>query len=247
MSEAQPISVVVWRRRFRGHVVEYGDVKASRLVVLPGGRMSALDRIVPQASQPILLNLLVMMVALGEEDPTWLQHQIGFKQVRNVHYYLEAARWARLIDEDTIRPTALGTRYVRSRFEPAVMLEGLRGRAFFEEVLRVAGTGKPTPSIVADVLRRWSFRYTKGTVTRRANDFCSLFGAILAAAQEPEPRRLVVQTRWVEPADLIAHRGVATLWPRLQVTPIKGIRRNKPTPAQRLDAMQLDLPLMEGK
>ncbi|HYH12711.1 MAG TPA: hypothetical protein VD789_10190 [Thermomicrobiales bacterium] len=48
------------------------------------------------------------MVVFGEDDSTWLQHKVGFKNLRNVHYYLADARWARLIEEDAIRPTSLG-------------------------------------------------------------------------------------------------------------------------------------------
>jgi hypothetical protein len=43
------------------------------------------------------------MVMLSEDDPTWLQHKIGFKNLRHVHYYLEAARWARLIEDAQLR------------------------------------------------------------------------------------------------------------------------------------------------
>jgi hypothetical protein len=43
------------------------------------------------------------MVMLGEDDPTWLQHKIGFKNLRHVHYYLKAARWARLIEDAQLR------------------------------------------------------------------------------------------------------------------------------------------------
>jgi len=139
---------------------------APRFAVVPGGNMPSLDRGVPQATQLPLLNRMVGMVVLGEDDPTWLQHKIGFKNLRNVHYYLEAARWARLIEEDAIRLTSLGRRYVSSRFEPHVILEGVRGRALFEEVMRVTGGDVPTPDVVASVLRRWSFRYGKGAVTR---------------------------------------------------------------------------------
>jgi hypothetical protein len=129
--------------------------------------MSSLDRVVPQATQLPLLNRMVGMVVLGEDDPTWLQHKIGFKNLRHVHYYLEAARWARLIEEDAIRPTSLGRRYVSSRFEPHVILAGVRGCALVEKVMRVTGGDMPTPNVVASVRRRWSFRYSLGTVTSR--------------------------------------------------------------------------------
>ncbi|MCC4321485.1 hypothetical protein [Streptomyces malaysiensis] len=140
---------------------------APRFAVVPGGNMSSLDPGVPQATQLPLLDRMVGMVVLGEDDPTWLQHKIGFKNLRHVHHYLEAARWARLIDEDAIRPTNLGRRYVSSRFEPHAILEGARGRALVEEVTRVLGGDVPTPNVVASVLRRWSFRYSQGTVTSR--------------------------------------------------------------------------------
>jgi hypothetical protein len=71
---------------------------ARRFAVMPGGNISSLDRVVRQATQLPLLNRMVEMVVLGEDDPTWLQHKIGFKNLRNVHYYLAAARWARLIE-----------------------------------------------------------------------------------------------------------------------------------------------------
>ena len=40
--------------------------------------------------------------------------------------------------------TSLGHRYVSSRFDPRVILEGVRGRALFEEVMRVTGGDAPT-------------------------------------------------------------------------------------------------------
>ena len=40
---------------------------------------------------------------LSDGDPTWLQHKIGFKNLRHVHYYLEAAYWARLIEDAQLR------------------------------------------------------------------------------------------------------------------------------------------------
>ncbi|MFF4754178.1 hypothetical protein ACWD5R_19100 [Streptomyces sp. NPDC002514] len=129
--------------------------------------MSSHDRVVRQAAQLAPLNRIVEMVVLSEDDPTWLQHKIAFKNLRNVHYYLAAARWARLFKEDAIRLTSLGRRYVSSRFEPHVILEGVRGRALVEEVMRVTGGDVPTPNVVASVLRRWSFRYSQGTVTSR--------------------------------------------------------------------------------
>lgn len=218
---------------------------APQLAVVPGGNMSSLDRVVPQATQLPLLNRLVEMVVLGEDDPTWLQDKIGFRNLRNVNYYLEAARWARLIDEDEIRPTSLGRRYVSSRFDPRVILEGVRGRALFEEVMRVTGSDVPTPDVVASVLRRWSFRYSKGTVTRRARDFCTLFGRLLDEAANPKERKLVVHAAWVQPQDLLTIDGVAAIWPVLELTPIKGIRRsNKITPDDTTDG-QLRLSLEE--
>ena len=89
------------------------------------------------------------MIVLGESDLTWLQRKIGFKSLRNVYYYVEAARWARLLDEDEVRPTSLGRRYVDSRFDPRVVLEGVRGRALFEEVMRVTGGDVPTPDVLS--------------------------------------------------------------------------------------------------
>ena len=218
---------------------------APRLTVVPGGRMSALDHVVPQATQLPLLNRMVEMVVLGEENLLWLQRKIGFKSLRNVHYYLEAARWARLIAEDRVRPTSLGRRYVRSRFDPRVVLEGARGRALFEEVMRLTNGGVPTPDVVASVLRRWSFRYSKTTVTRRAGDFCTLFGRIVDEAMNPKERKLVVHSAWIEPHDILAINGVATIWPAPQLTPIKGIRRTSRNIANDGADAQLHLPLWE--
>lgn len=215
-----------WSRLVRRDVLTR-VLGARRFTVVPEGKMSSLDWVVPQATQLPLLNRLVEMVVLGEDDPTWLQYKIGFKSLRNVHYYLEAARWARLIDEDEVRPTSLGRGYVGSRFDPRVILEGVRGRALFEEVMRVTGGDVPTPDVVASVLRRWSFRYSKGTVTRRAGDFCKLFGRVIAEAANQKERRLVVHSAWVEPQELLVIGGVAAVWPALQLNPIKGIRRSK--------------------
>src|SRR5262249_13182062 len=141
---------------------------------------SKLDEVIPQATQLPILNRLVELVVLGECDPRWLQEQIGFSSQRNVHYYLEAARWARLIHEEgEIVATSLGRRYVLTRFCPSVVLEGMRGRPLFESVLRASKGHSPTPAVVEGVLRRWSFRYSKTTVARRARDFCALFGPAL--------------------------------------------------------------------
>ena len=218
---------------------------APRLTVVSGGRMSVLDHVVPQATQLPLLNRMVEMVVLGEENLSWLQRKIGFKSLRNVHYYLEAARWARLIEEEHVLPTSLGRRYVRSRFDPRVVLEGVRGRAFFEEVMRLTDGGVPTPDVVAGVLRRWSFRYSKSTVTRRAGDFCTLFGRIVDEAANPKERKLVVHSAWIEPYDILAINGVVAVWPALQLTPIKGIRRRSRNIADNGAAAQLQLPLMD--
>lgn len=217
----------------------------SRVVVGTWGNMSSFDRIVPQATQLPLLNRMVEMVVLGEDELTWLQHKIGFKNLRNVHYYLEAARWARLIEEDAICPTSLGRHYVNSRFEPRVILEGVRGRALFEEVMRVTGGDVPTPEVVAGVLLRWSFRYSKGTVMRRARDFCTFFGRIIDEAANPKERQLVVHSGLVEPQDLLAVDGVAAIWPALQLVPVKGIRRSKKTSPDEANDAQLRRPLKE--
>ena len=235
-----------WSRLGRRDVLTRALRSAPRFAVVPGGKMSSLDRVVPQATQLPLLNRMVEMVVLGEDNPTWLQHKIGFKNLRNVHYYLEAARWARLVDEAEVRPTSLGRRYVSSRFDPRVVLEGVRGRALFEEVMRVSGGEVPTPDVVETVLRRWSFRYSKGTVSRRARDFCTLFGRIIDEAANPKERKLVIHSAWVQPQDILAIDGVATVWPTLQLTPMKGIRRaTKSAPDDASDA-QLSLPLKEG-
>lgn len=216
-----------------------------RLSIVPGGKTSSLDRVVPQATRLPLLNRLVQMIVLGESDLTWLQKKIGFKSLRNVYYYVEAARWARLLDEDNVRPTSLGRRYVDSRFDSRVVLEGVRGRALFEEVMRVTGGDVPTPDVVAGVLRRWSFRYSKGTLARRARDFCKLFGSIIEQAENSGEFRLVVQTAWVEPRDLLTMDGVAIVWPVHQLVPLQGFRRSRRDDAVAVDDLQLPLPLAE--
>jgi hypothetical protein len=207
--------------------------------------MSSLDRVVPQATQLPLLNRLVQMIVLGESDLTWLQKKIGFKSLRNVYYYVEAARWARLLDEDEVRPTSLGRRYVDSRFDPRVVLEGVRGRALFEEVMRVTGGDVPTPDVVAGVLLRWSFRYSKGTLARRARDFCRLFGSIIEQAASPAELKLVVHTAWVEPRELLTIDGVAIVWPVHQLVPLAGFRRGTADAAPAADDPQLRLRLEE--
>lgn len=213
------------------------------LTVVPGGKMSSLDRVVPQATQLPVLNRLVQMVVLGENDLTWLQKKIGFKNLRNVHYYVEAARWARLLDEEEVRPTSLGCRYVDSRFDPRMVIEGVRGRALFEEVLRVTGGDMPTPDVVADVLHRWSFRYSKGTLARRAGDFCRLFGSIINQAANPAEFTLVVHSEWVEARDLLTIAGVPILWPVHQLQPLPGFRRSKGEEAAAQDDPQGQLRL----
>jgi hypothetical protein len=216
-------------RRLSRDVLARAVNSERRFAVVSGDKMSALDRVVPQATQLSLLNRMVEMVVLGEDNPTWLQHKIGFKNLRNVHYYLEAARWARLVDEDEIQATSLGRRYVLSRFNPRAVLEGVRGRAFFEEVMRVTNGDVPSPEVVAGVLRRWSFRYSKGTVTRRARDFCSLFGRVIDEAANPTEHRLIIQSAWVEPQSIHAIDGVATVWPALHLAPTKRRPRPKKT------------------
>ncbi|SFF70410.1 hypothetical protein SAMN05216251_12510 [Actinacidiphila alni] len=207
--------------------------------------MASRDRVVRQAMQLAPLKRIVEMVVLGEDDPTWLQHKIEFKNLRNVHYYLAAARWARLFKEGGTRPTSLGRRYVSFRFEPRVILEGVRGRAIFEEIRRVAGDDVLTPDVVASVLRRWSFRYSKATVTRRARHFCAILGRIIDEAANPKERKLVGHSAWLEPQDLLAINGVAAIWPALQLTPVKGIRRSKSTSRGEATDAQLRLPLKE--
>jgi len=206
---------------------------------------SSLDRVVPQATQLPVLNRLVQMIVLGESDLTWLQKKIGFKSLRNVYYYVEAARWARLLDEEEVRPTSLGRRYVDSRFDPRVVLEGVRGRSLFEEVMRVTGGDVPTPDVVADVLRRWSFRYSKGTLARRARDFCRLFGSIIDQAANPAELKLFVHTAWVEPRDLLTMGNVPMVWPAHQLVPLPGFRRSKSGDAEAPDDPQLPVPLEE--
>lgn len=114
---------------------------------------------------------MVKIVVFGEDDPTRLQHKIGFKNLRNVHY-LPAACWARLVEEDAIRSASLGRRDVSSRFEPRVILEGVRGHAIFEKVMRVTGDDVPT------------------------------FGRIIDEAANPEESKLFCHFAWLEPQAL---------------------------------------------
>lgn len=229
----------------RGGVLQRALGASPLHAVVPGGEMSPLDRVVPQATQLPLFNRLVQMIVLGESDLTSLQKKIGFKSLRNVYYYVEAARWARLLDENEVRPTSLGRRYVDSRFDPRVVLEGVRGRALFEEVMRVTDGEVPTPDVVAGVLRRWSFRYTKETLARRARDFCRLFGSIIEQAANPAEFKLVVDTAWVKPREIATMDGVAMLWPVHQLVPLPGFRRSKREPVAATDDPQLHLPLEE--
>ncbi|TDD32917.1 hypothetical protein E1287_21175 [Actinomadura sp. KC06] len=48
-----------------------------------------------------------------------------------------------------------------------MILKGTCGRALFEEVMRVTGGDVLPSDVAASVLRRWSFRYSQGTVTSR--------------------------------------------------------------------------------
>jgi hypothetical protein len=206
------------------------------LAVLSENKMSSLDRVVPQATQLPVLNRLVQMIVLGETELTWLQRKIGFKSLRNVYYYIEAARWARLLDEETVQPTRLGRFYVDSRFDPRLLIEGVRGRALFDEVMRMTRGEVPTVDVVSRILRRWSFRYSKGTLARRAHDFCRLIGSILEQVANPSEERLVVHTAWIEPPGLLALDGAAVLWPVQQLILLPGFRRpgtprgNQPAP-----------------
>ncbi len=69
---------------------------APRFAVVPGDNISSLDRVVRRATQLAPLNHKDEMVVFGEDDPTWLQHTVGFKNLRDVRYYLAAARsWRR--------------------------------------------------------------------------------------------------------------------------------------------------------
>lgn len=192
-------------------------------IVERGAIMSNMDQVIPQATQLPILNRLVELVVLGEQDLRWLQEKIGFKSDRNVYYYVEAARWARLLSEGKqITATALGRRYVATRFDPRVILEGIRGRPLFEDVMRASGGEPPTPAAVEKVLRRWSFRYSQGTLVRRANDFCRLFGRVVREAAEPPARQLVTTTCWCSPSEIPAISGTALLWPSLVLCPVQG-------------------------
>lgn len=201
-------------------------------IVDRGAIMPNMDQVIPQATQLPILNRLVELVVLGERDLRWLQEKIGFKSDRNVYYYIEAARWARLLSEGKqIAATALGRRYVATRFDPRVILEGIRGRPLFEDVMRASGGEPPTPAVVETVLRRWSFRYSQGTLVRRANDFCRLFGRVVKEAAQPPARQLVTTTYWCSPSEIPAIGGTALLWPALVLCPVQG--RQCPDEAQR--------------
>lgn len=92
-----------WRRLVRRDVLTPALGPTPRFAVVPGGNMPSLDRVVRQATQLPLLNRMVEMIVLGYNDPTWFQHKIGFKNLRHVLYYLEVARWARLIEDAQLR------------------------------------------------------------------------------------------------------------------------------------------------
>ena len=76
---------------------------APRFAVVPGGNMPVTRSGRTAIHAPAPTEPTVEMVMLSEDDPTWLQHKIGFKNLRHVHYYLEAARWARLIEDAQLR------------------------------------------------------------------------------------------------------------------------------------------------
>jgi hypothetical protein len=192
-------------------------------IVDTGAIMPKIDQVIPQATQLPILNRLVELVVLGEQDLLWLQQKIGFKSDRNVRYYVEAARWAGLLVESKqIAATALGRRYVATGFDPRVILEGIRGRPLFENVRRRSGGKPPTPAVVENVLRRWSFRYSQGTLVRRANDFCTLFGRVVKEAAEPRARQLVTTTYWCRPTEIPTIHGTGLLWPSLVLCPVQG-------------------------
>ena len=194
-------------------------------VVAWGAIMSKMDEVIPQATQLPILNRIVELVVMGEHDPRWLQEKVGFKSQRNVHYYLEAARWARLIAEDgAIASTSLGRRYVATQFDPRVVLEGVRGRPLYEDVLRASNGKPPTPEIVEAVLRRWSFRYSQSTLVRRARDFCRLFGTVMKDAATPAPRELVISGCWCAANEMPTLDGSPLLWPPLALQPVGGLR-----------------------
>jgi hypothetical protein len=188
--------------------------------------MSKLDRVLPQATQLPILNRIVEMVVLGEQDRDWMRDVVGFRNRRNVDYYLEAARWMRLVEElGPPQPTALGRKYVAGRFDPRIALQGLRGRSLFDDVIRASRGTAPTVYVVADVLRRWSFRYSQSTLERRANDFTRLFGRIVREANEPDTERFDI--RWARiPSDRIATVGRSPLlWPKTHIFPLGGRRQ----------------------
>lgn len=208
--------------------------------------MSKMDEVIPQASQLPILNRLVELVVMGEQDPRWLQEKIGFKKQRNVHYYAEAARWARLLCEDgPIRATALGRRYVATGFDPRVVIEGVRGRPLFENVMRASKGVPPTREIVEGVLRRWSFRYSQSTLVRRANDFCRLFGKAMEDAAQPRQRKLVTTCCWCEAHEVPTVDGTPLLWPPLVLQPVGRLRPS--AKGLRLQPTQLELDLKRGR
>jgi hypothetical protein len=191
-----------------------------------------MDQVIPQATQLPVLNRLIELIVLGETDLRWLQSKVGFKSDRNVYYYLEAARWVRLVREsDAIAPTSLGRRYVATRFDPRVFLEGVRARPLFEDVMKASSGQPPSPQVVEKVLRRWSFRYSQSTLLRRARDFSTLFGRVMREAAELAPKDLVVKTGWVQPKELPVIDDIAAIWPQLVLAPVGGMRAGQPPAA----------------
>jgi len=204
--------------------------------------MSKMDEVIPQASQLPVFNRIIQLVVLGENDPRWLQQKVGFKSQRNVSYYVEAARWARLIREGgAIKPTSLGRRYVATRFDPRVVIEGVRGRPLFEDVMRASKGEPPTPKIVEAVLRRWSFRYSQSTLVRRAHDFCRLFGQLMKDAASPRMRDLVTTCCWCSSSEVPTVDGGPLLWPPLALQPVGGLRPSAKGVSARTTQLQLDL------
>jgi hypothetical protein len=139
-----------------------------------------------------------------------------------------------------IAPTSLGRRYVATSFDPRVVLEGIRGRPLFEDIMRASGGQLPTPDVVEAVLRRWSFRYSQSTLVRRARDFCTLFGRVMTEAASPRPRALVTATGWCEPGEIPTIDGAAALWPPLVLCPVGGL--GSPARPIQARAPQMDLP-----
>jgi len=96
-------SPVRWRRLVRRDVLRRALGPTPRFCRCAGGRhaVTRSGRTAIHATAPA--EPTVGMVMLSEDDPRWLQHKIRFKNLRHVHYYLEATCWAQLIEDAQLR------------------------------------------------------------------------------------------------------------------------------------------------